>query len=382
MKKESNPIRNPFQFGVVIEDNAFCNRKAEIEFLKNQISNAYSTWLFSPRRFGKTSLVEKVFRETKSAICIFVDLYNIKSVDDFSRKYSEIIAKELFNWKDDVRKLTKKLADNFKKLSPSVSFDEFGNPGFKLNINKIEKQADIETILEIPNRIQTQRKKRICIAFDEFQEIKRIDPFLLNWMRSSFQRHTNISYIFLGSKQSMMDDIFASSHSPFYEFAVKMNLSVISHDDLSGFIKEKFEDHNLKITQNTINAILSKSDCQPHYTQFFASVVFELISKGMDQEQDNFTQSWLNKVMHSQIDIFQDIFDQLTNTQRTVLQALSKLNDLGIYSDEARSRYKLPVSSSLTEALKALQKKALIYKEAEIYKFANPVMKEWVLTLQ
>jgi AAA+ ATPase superfamily predicted ATPase len=382
MKKESNPIRNPFQFGVVIEDNAFCNRKAEIEFLKNQISNAYSTWLFSPRRFGKTSLVEKVFRETKSAICIFVDLYNIKSVDDFSRKYSEIIAKELFNWKDDVRKLTKKLADNFKKLSPSVSFDEFGNPGFKLNINKIEKQADIETILEIPNRIQAQRKKHICIAFDEFQEIKRIDPFLLNWMRSSFQRHTNISYIFLGSKQSMMDDIFASTHSPFYEFAVKMNLSVISHNDLSGFIKEKFEDHNLKITQNTINAILSKSDCQPHYTQFFASVVFELISKGMNQEQDNFTQSWLNKVMHSQIDIFQDIFDQLTNTQRTVLQALSKLNDLGIYSDEARSRYKLPVSSSLTEALKALQKKALIYKEDEIYKFANPVMKEWVLTLK
>jgi hypothetical protein len=100
-----------------------------------------------------------------------------------------------------------------------------------------------------------------------------------------------------------------------------MNLSVISHDELSGFIKEKFNDHNLLITRDTINTILSKSDCQPHYTQFFASVVFDLIIKGIDQEDENFTQTWLNKVMLSQVDIFQDIFDQLTNTQRTVLQA-------------------------------------------------------------
>jgi hypothetical protein len=179
----------------------------------------------------------------------------------------------------------------------------------------------------------------------------------------------------------MMDDIFASTHSPFYEFAVKMNLSVISYDELSGFIKEKFKDHNLMITQDTVNTILSKSDCQPHYTQFFASVVFDLMIKGIDQKDEDFTQTWLNKVMLSQVDIFQDIFDQLTNTQRTVLQALSTLNDLGIYSDEARSRYKLPVSSSVAEALKALMKKALIYKEGEEYKFTNPVLREWLLTL-
>ena len=154
--------------------------------------------------------------------------------------------------------LTNKLADSFKNLSPGVSFDQFGNPGFTLNVNKIDQQADIETILEIPNMILNQRGGGICIAFDEFQEIQRIDPFLLNWMRSSFQRHKGISYIFLGSKQSMMEDIFASTHSPFYEFAVKMNLSLISHDELSGFIKEKFSEKNLTIHHDTINTILEK----------------------------------------------------------------------------------------------------------------------------
>ncbi|MFO7668229.1 MAG: ATP-binding protein [Bacteroidales bacterium] len=382
MKQKKKIPVNPFQFGVVIDDSAFCNRKSEIVFLKDQIKNGYSTWLFSPRRFGKTSLVEKVFRETKSATCIFFDLYNIKSVDDFSRKYSNILSKELFNWKDDIKKLTKNLSDSFTNLSPGVSFDEFGNPGFSLHVNRVEQQEDIETILEIPNRISKQRGQRICIAFDEFQEIKRIDPFLLNWMRSSFQRHSNISYIFLGSKQSMMEDIFASSSSPFYEFAVKMNLSVISQIELSRFIKEKFTSYQMPIKDHTINSILEKSDRQPHYTQFFASVVFDLVSSGNDQEAEDFTEVWLNKVMIAQADIFQDIFDQLTNSQRSTLQAISRLKEIGIYSDEARMKYKLPVSSSLNEALKALQKKSLIYKTGDEYKFSNPVFREWILTLE
>jgi hypothetical protein len=200
-------------------------------------------------------------------------------------------------------------------------------------------------------------------------------------MRSSFQRHQQISYIFLGSKQSMMEDIFTSTRSPFYEFAVKMDLSLISHDELFSFIKEKFNDCNLTIHDNTLNILLEKSDCQPHYTQFFASVVFELINSGYDQQRESFTDTWIRKIMLSQIDIFQDIYDQLTNSQRAALQALSKLGDEGIYSDEARQRYNLPVSSTLNEALKALQKKALIYRLDDAYKFSNPVFREWVITL-
>ena len=179
-----------------------------------------------------------------------------------------------------------------------------------------------------------------------------------------------------------MEDIFASSSSPFYEFAVKMNLSVISKNELSRFIKEKFTSFQFPIKDHTVNSILKKSDCQPHYTQFFASVVFDLVSSGYDQDAEDFTDVWLKKVMIAQIDIFQDIFDQLTNSQRSALQAISKLKEEGIYSDEARVKYKLPVSSSLNEALKALQKKSLIYKTGNEYRFSNPVLREWLLTLK
>lgn len=373
--------RNPFQFGVVVDDSAFCNRKKEIAFLKRQIDNNYSTWIFSPRRFGKTSLVEKVFRETASAKCIYIDLYNIQSLDDFARKYTRILGKDLFDWKEDIRKLTHNLAAQFKNLSPVVSFDDSGNPGFSLNVGKIEQQSDIETILGVPERIAARKNEKVCIAFDEFQEISRIDPFLLNWMRSSFQRQQNVCYVFLGSKQSMMEDIFASSRSPFYEFAVKFDLQPIAKEELSLFIQEKFRLHQLPISQKTTREILTISEGQPHYTQFFASLVFEMVRNGHDQDSEEFQRLWLNRVIQSQSDIFQDIYDQLTNSQRLTLIALAATRGEGIYSEEVRDRFQLPASSTITEALTALQKKALIYKSKNHYVFTNPVLREWVKVL-
>jgi len=372
---------NPFQFGIVVDDNAFCNRMQEITFLKSQIRNGYSTWLFSPRRFGKTSLVEKVFREIENTRCVYVDLYNIRSKDDFCRKYSKAVAEELFNWKDDIKKLTSRFSSAFTNLLPTVSFNEFGNPSFSLNVQKVEKQEDIETILEVPNMISRKSSERICIAFDEFQEIRRIDPFLLNWMRTSFQRHREISYIFLGSKQSLMDDIFSSDQSPFYEFAAKMNLSVISRQELFDFILDKFEQCFLPIEKQTIDTILNKSECYPHFTQYFASVVFDLVLAGSNQQEKDFTARWMEKIIIQQSDIFQDIFDQLTNSQRAALQAIAESIDAGIFSGTARNQYNLPVSSSLNEVLKALQKKGLIFKTENSYKIANPVFKEWLLSL-
>ncbi|MEZ5072986.1 MAG: ATP-binding protein [Bacteroidales bacterium] len=369
---------NPFAYGVVVDDSGFCNRKAEIQFLKKQIRDGYSTWLFSPRRFGKTSLVEKVFRETEDAICVYFDLYNVQSVDDFVRRYAKVLSQKLFDWKEDLKTISKKMLDVFGSLSPGIQFDDFGNPNLQFNVRSVEKKAEVDTILEIPQRIAIQRGIRICIAFDEFQEIQRIDPFLLNWLRSTFQRQSEVSYIFLGSKESLMESIFLSTESPFYEFAAKMDLPVIPEKELADFIRTKFTNSSLPIEQETIAQILFKSKGQPHFTQYFASVVFDLIREGTDQREEGFQTMWMDLVLRPQSDVFQGIYDQLTNIQRSVLMALASLGGRGIYSEDVRKQFELPASSSIREALKALQKRSLIHGSGSWYAFSNPIFQEWV----
>ena len=373
---------NPFKFGRVVDDQSFCNRKKEIAELKKYIRDSHSVWLYSPRRYGKTSLVKKVFNELSEVKTIYFDLYNVNTVDDFCKKYAKLIATVLFDWKLNLKTLASNLTDQFKGLKPSIVFDESGSPTFSLQAEKIETQLDVETVLNIPNTISKKNKIKICIAFDEFQEISRIEPFLINWMRSAFQLHENISYVFLGSKQSLMQTIFSSYNSPFYEFGLKMEINPIARDELFNFVNEKFKSCNLKINPEAINQMLDISECHPHFTQYFASEMFYLLLSGEGVTEEGFTGKWLSKVIQSQSHIFQNIFDQLSNIQRSVLIALVEIQpNEGLFSSEVRSKYKLPVSSTLNTTLQGLIKKDLIRNNDSAYQIINPVFKQWLISI-
>lgn len=375
-------IYNPFQFGTIVRGENFCNREEELSSLKSYIRDGYSVWLYSPRRYGKSSLIQKAFSEIEGVNTIYFDLYNVKSLDDFSKKYATLIAKNLFSWKQEIKKLTNNFSQYFKNLSPVVSFDHSGSPSFTLNVGQIAQQVDVETILNIPQQISNETDQPICIALDEFQEIERIEPFLINWMRSSFQHHKNVSYVFLGSEQSLMEMIFTSEKSPFYEFAIKMHINPIDTDELAQFIADKFKQKDLIISKNNIDTILEKSEGHPHFTQYFSSVVFDLIRNGVNQDADDFTDLWVEKIIQSQSVIFQGIFDRLTNKQRAVISTIAVLmDDEELFASSTREKYLLPSSSSLSTAIDSLTKKGLIVKVNKRYKIVNPVFRAWLSSL-
>ncbi len=377
--------RNPFMFGKVVESEFFCNRKSEIEELKQHINNLYNVWLYSPRRYGKSSLVKRVFHECdkKDQLTLYFDFYNVTTVDDFCRKYANLISSELFNWKDDVKTITQNAINYFKNLYPKVSFTEDGTPTVSLEKSEIKDQTDIEKILQAPELIAESRNIQICIAFDEFQEIERIYPFIIHWMRSVFQHQKRVSYIFLGSQQSLMEKLFAGINSPLYESAVKMDIGNISYEDFSNYIKNKFQKHSLDISRQNVDTILNKSELHPHFTQYFASVVFNHIVNGYDQYAEDFTQQWMGRIVASQSIIFLDIFDRLSTNQRIVLLTVAKLQHGDeLFSEKYRTKYKLPPTSTIRTALMSLQKQGYIFKKDKIYKVTNPVMKEWLLELK
>ncbi len=375
-------MNNPFKYGEVVTGENFCNREQELKEIHKAIKNGYSFWMYSPRRFGKTSLILKAFEtlKEKDIITIYFDFYNVLNFDDFVRKYSQILAKDLFNWKTSIDKLTKTAYKYFKNLYPKISIDTLGTPSLSLEIQNIKEQEDLKTVLNIPENFV--ENKKICIAFDEFQEIYRIEPFLNNWMRSEFQFHRNVSYIFLGSQQSLMEQTFADMNSPFYEYGFKMPINPISQEDLTKYIKRQFRKTKLKISNKTISDILLESRCHPHFTQHFASFVWDMILQDEDQENPQFKEKWLKRVVAGQSLIFQNIYDQLSENQRKILLAISVLkNDEKLFSNQIRSKYKLPELSSMTSGIKSLMKKNLIQKVNGSYEVINPVFEEWVRSL-
>jgi hypothetical protein len=373
-------MKNPFRFGQLVKGENFCNRHEELKEIKKAIHNNYSFWIYSPRRFGKTSLILRAFEQLPDVKTVYMDLYNIQSLNAFAEKYSQVVLKELFDWKKGIKSAAKKISGFFKNIIPTISFDAMGNPSISFESRVLEKKSDIEDILEIPEKIAVERKHHVCIAFDEFQEVNRIEPFLINWMRSAFQRHQDTSYVFLGSKQALMETIFADSNSPFYEFGIKIPIGEIGTDDWVSFLKDKFEKTGLNVTGKTLDSIIEKSGGHPHFTQYFASVVWEFLLEGFDQDDPGFTSAWMNRIIAGQSIIFQNQFDQLNGNQRKILTAVASLGPGDqLFSETYRQRYGLPGSSTLTVTLKALLKREMIYKKNGNYAIVNPVFKEWLI---
>lgn len=368
-------MKNPFQFGRVVQQKQFCNRRKELQELKNSIQSGNSLWLYSPRRYGKTSLVMNAFSQIEDVRTIYFDLFHIRDENDFATKYLNVITHELFSVKQDIGLILKKLSGYLKNLTPTISLDSLGQPSIGIDIKKGEFNTTIESILNLPQKVDYP--KPVCIAFDEFQEIERLDPFLKNIMRSVFQHQQNVSYIFMGSKESLMNSIFSDVKSPFFQFGEKMNLGLISSTDLTDYINKMFKETKLEIKSSQIDDILQITDCHPHYTQYLAYVAWNLINQHVPQNK-NFRELWLSYVMQSQSDAFRTIYEQLNQNQRKVLYALSDKEMQNILSLDTMTKYDLPPKSTITTTLNSLLHKTIILKSNGNYQFENPIFKIWI----
>jgi hypothetical protein len=96
-----------------------------------------------------------------------------------------------------------------------------------------------------------------------------------------------------------------------------MHIEPISKKEWQEFIIKKFEQRQFQLSMDNYNRIIELSGGHPHFTQYFASVVFDLIRDGVDQNEDSFINLWLSRVIQSQSFFFQEIYDQLTKIKRS-----------------------------------------------------------------
>lgn len=86
---------SPFIYGVTVSEHAFTNREKDIERLTKNLIGGVNTTIISPRRWGKSSLVEKValnIREQSPEIRIaLIDFFTVSSAEEFL----EIFAQEV-----------------------------------------------------------------------------------------------------------------------------------------------------------------------------------------------------------------------------------------------------------------------------------------------
>src|SRR6266480_1823145 len=246
---------NPFRYGALALDEAFTNREDEIRELTRDILNGQDVVVLAPRRYGKTSLLWRVMQEVgkKKVLVAQVNLMTTPTKERLAEKLADTIYEHIASALFRARERLRIFAD--LRIRPIVTIDpDTGTPSFSFDAGYPRQDVDatIERLLELPGQLAAERKRRVALVFDEFQEVVRIDERFPNLMRAVFQAQPEVAHIYLGSKRHLLDRIFSDRNEPFWRSAKHVELGVIGADKFAPFVHERFAGTGKAITDEAL----------------------------------------------------------------------------------------------------------------------------------
>ena len=151
-----------------------------------------------------------------------------------------------------------------------------------------DPQRALDLALELPERVAVADGKRMVLFIDEFQEIAGDrkpygDPDqVTKRMRAVFQGSTSVSYLFAGSLEHVMRDLFAPRQRAFSGFGGFHELRPISSSDWRDGLSERFAADDCTVDPLALKRIIELGDRHPRATMLIAQQT-HLISAQLEQ---------------------------------------------------------------------------------------------------
>ncbi len=368
---------SPFVFGVKVEGDNFTDRKAETEALLMNFTYGINTILISPRRMGKTSLVEKVCTmvDKQNIRIVHIDAFGARSEIDFINAFATAVVKATSTVWEEWMENAKLFLGRFV---PKISIGQDPLTDFSLSLEYNTANHTTEEVLQLPERIAQEKGYKIVVCIDEFQQIGEFDDSITfqKELRSIWQMQKDVSYCLYGSKKHMMEKIFLSQSYPFYRFGDIVYLKKISEADWIEYICDRFRVTGKSISENYARKICQLTDRYSSYVQQLAWFVW-LKCKG-EVTDDDITFA-INRLLDSQESLFIQQTESLSEYQMNFLHAIADGIHTGFTASSVLSNYRLGTSANITRLKKALTEKDLIETTApNTIDFSDPILKTWL----
>ena len=366
---------NPFITSGYISAEYFCDRIIETATLTRYITNGNNVALISPRRLGKTGLIEHCFhqKQIKEAYHTFlIDIYATKNLQEFVFELGKGILNGL---KTRGRKEWEVFLKSLSSLRTSISFDFSGNPSWNLEMGDIKTPTI--TLDEIFHYLE-QADKPCLISIDEFQVIAKYpESDVEATLRTHIQHCSNAKFIYAGSQRHMMGEIFTSPSRPFYQSTAIMELSPIDIDIYTEFIKKHFTENKKIITEETVQEVYQRFEGITWYIQFLANSLYAITAEGEECTVDKVNTA-VDNILAQLNFTYSSLLFQLPPKQKEVLIAICKEGKAQeITSSKFLKTYKL-TASSVQGAIKGLLDKDFVTNELGVYSIYDKFFDIWL----
>jgi AAA+ ATPase superfamily predicted ATPase len=370
-------MRNPFIVSGYVSPDYFCDREKETADFIRKVTNGSNLVLISPRRMGKTGLIEHCFRQSeieKHFYTFYIDIYATNNLNEFVYK----LGKEIFErLKSKGQKIIEQFFSIITSLRPAFKLDEFsGTPVFDIGMGAI-RSAEF-TLEEIFKYIDLADKPCI-VAIDEFQQIakypeKNIEAIL----RTHIQHCKNATFVFAGSQRHILQNIFFSSSRPFYQSTAVLTLDVIDGEIYTAFAKRLFEQGKKLIPIELIRKAYSLFEGHTWYVQAIYNELFSLMNEDEECTEAQFWEA-INSRIFSYENLFANTLNLLSERQRELLYAIAQEGKAQkITSGAFIKKHGLHSSGSVQTSASQLLDKEIVTQENNVYSVYDRFFGLWL----
>ncbi len=227
-------------------------------------------------------------------------------------------------------------------------------------------------------RLISEIRQDIIFIFDEFQQIAKYpEKNTEAILRTVIQSYPLIPFIFSGSSKHMLENMFMSAGSPFYQSSEMMYLGRISEKDYGEFIKGHFTQAGRDIENDALIRIFRWTRLHTWYVQYVCSIIYE-------QGYENIDVAEVNRVLpHRIMTDFEPQYINYRNLlpghQFRLLMAIAAED--GVDQPTAGgfiSRYGLTSPSSVSASLKSLMEKEMVVHDQERWQVYDVFFSRWL----
>lgn len=367
---------SPFIYGTTVSQHSFTNREVEMEKLRSNLLNGINTMIISPRRWGKSSLVEKVIhninRTNKQTKTVIIDLFSVSNEEEFLETFArEIIKSSSSKWQEWMSSGQA----FFKKLVPKLSLGIDPNTDFNLSFDWSELRKNNEEVLNLPEVIAKKKNIKFIICLDEFQNLSSFSNYqnFEKKLRAFWQRQKLVTYCLYGSKRHMMTEIFNDSSQPFYRFGDIMLLQKIETKKWVSFICKGFLSTDKQIDEETAKLIPFLMKNHPWYVQQLAHYTWNLTQKKASTLE---IYKALEELINANTPLYQNETENLSHTQLNLLKAVAK-GELQFTSAAVMHKHQLGTPRNVSKNKLTLINNDLIHEINKAFEFVDPAFELW-----
>lgn len=366
----------PFIYGVPAEQMYFTDRENETKRLLLNFENRLNTIIISPRRWGKTSLVNRVsdlMKDHQQIHIVRMDAFSVRTQEDFYRMFATEIIKQTAT-------RTEELLENAKRflsaLVPVVTMSADPMNPVSFSLKSVNRAYD-EEVLTLPERIAKEKGIHLIICIDEFQQIGELSDSITfqKKLRSVWQHQHSVSYCLYGSKRHLLMNMFGKRSYPFYKFGDMLFLERIPIAYWYAYIQDRFEQADKHIDTTFIDDIYAYVDGNSSYVQQLSWLVWARTANEVNDEILVDAKQDLLRQNHA---LFTEQINSLTSYQLRFIRAIMAGKTQEINRKEVIEEFELGSSANIAMIKKALQKKELIEIEGKYITFSDPIFIHWL----